>query len=265
MKGRVSDLSAMHKGVLLSMTVYCIWVVATYFMEGRILTLLRPEAAVDRLAYTIVANMLIGILAAGVVLRTSLISGIAPPEQLGFRSIRRTLLAVGIAGAFGSLFIALRGLPSPDPIVILNAYAQVLTVSVAEIMVCWAVIGVTFENLAGSRGRIASIITGIIAANVLFGIYHFGHSPPFNQVNMVLFLTLIATMTSLLYFLGRDIYAAIVFHNFLGTAGVMESLEASGNLGAYSQPLYHLLVLAVLSLVILAGVDILYIRKGQVR
>jgi hypothetical protein len=60
---------------------------------------------------------------------------------------------------------------SLNPIVILNVYAQVLTVSIAEIIVCWGVIGVSFEALSRTRGRVVSIFVGILMADFLFGIY----------------------------------------------------------------------------------------------
>lgn len=253
-----------QKSLILSIAVYLVWVLATYLLEGRILTLLRPEATFDRFVYTIVANIIIGILISAWVLRLSLSSKVITLENLGFRSIPRTIIAVVIAFVTGLTFIVFQGLPSSDPIVILNAYAQMLTVSVAEIMICWAITGAIFENMFSSKSRVTSIIAGMISANVLFGLYHFGHSPPFNQINMVIFLMIIATLTSLIYFFGRDIYAAIIFHNFLGTTGVMEALERSGDLSTYVQPQYPLIIMGVISLAILAGVDILYIRKKEV-
>ena len=41
----------------------------------------------------------------------------------------------------GFAFYALQGAPSWNPTVLFNAYAQVLVGSVAEFLVCWAVIG----------------------------------------------------------------------------------------------------------------------------
>jgi hypothetical protein len=47
----------------LSLTIglYLLWVLATYLLEGRIHTFLRPEALGARLSYALVANILIGI------------------------------------------------------------------------------------------------------------------------------------------------------------------------------------------------------------
>ena len=69
-----------------------------------------------------------------------------------------------------------------------------------------------------------------IAASVLFGLYHFAYSSPFSTIPMVALLTGVGFVTSAYFFLSRDIYATIVFHNFLGVFGVVQALAASGRL-----------------------------------
>jgi hypothetical protein len=128
-------------------------------------------------------------------------------------------------------------------------------VSFAEVVVCWALVGVSFEALARPKGKLIAILVGIITANLLFAVYHFAHSAPFNQLNMVLFLLIPGLLTSLVYFLGRDIYATILFHNFLGMTGVMQNID----LTFFSQPLYPLYGLALISVLALIGADLLLV------
>jgi len=254
-------ISQIKKVMTFSISVYLLWIIATYLLEGRILTLLRPEAVVDRIAYTVTANIVVGILVAAWVLRSSLISGFVSPEQIGFRSLCHTLTAAVIAGVTGFGLFMVQNPPSLNTIVIMNVFAQVLTVSVAEVVICWAVIGAGFESLTRSKGKVISLLAGIFAASISFGIYHFAHSPPFNQINMVLLLTIISFATGIVYFIGRDIYAAIIFHNTLALFGVMQALEKSGNLISYSQPVYPLIAMALVSVFIFVIFDILYIRR----
>jgi hypothetical membrane protein len=78
-------------------------------------------------------------------------------------------------------------------------------------MVCWALIGSSCESLAKNKNKrrfVSSILVGAVAASVLFGVYHYAHSPPFNQTSVVLFLMLPSIATAVTYFLGRDIYPA---------------------------------------------------------
>lgn len=129
--------------------------------------------------------------------------------------------------------------------------------SIAEVVVCWVLVGASFEALARPKGKLIAIPVGIIAADLLFAGYHFAHSAPFNQLNMVLFLLIPGLLTSLVYFFGRDIYAAIIFHNFLGMTGVMQNVD----LDLFSQPLYPLYALMVISVVVLIAADVFFIRR----
>jgi hypothetical protein len=147
-----------------------------------------------------------------------------------------------------------------DPVIVLNIFAQTLPGSIAEVVVCWAAIGTTFESIARFKGRIISIIFGAAIATILFGVYHFAHSSPFNEPGTVLFLMYPGILTSLVYFVGRDIYATIIFHNFQALFGVMMSV----NVASFTQLIYPILILAVVSIFVLAILDSMLIRKtGQ--
>ena len=97
-------------------------------------------------------------------------------------------------------------------------------------------------------------MSGVLAtliASILFGIYHFAHSPPFNTIGVVMLLSVIGLVTSLFFFISRDVYGTIAFHNFLGIFGVIRALESSGTLASYERPVIPLLVMALVSVVLL--------------
>lgn len=160
---------------------------ATYLFEGRILTFLRPEAIFDRFIYIIVANFIIGTIVALYLLRYFLKSKFSTPKQTGFRSFRYTVSTVLLGGFLGFIFYFVQSPPTLNPTVLSNAFAQVLTVTIAESIICWAIIGTTFESLTSHKGKYVSAFVAIIVASFLFGIYHFAHSPPFNTVDTVFY------------------------------------------------------------------------------
>jgi hypothetical protein len=162
----------------------------------------------------------------------------------------------------GFAIYALQGAPSWNPVVILNAYAQALVVTVAEILVCWAVIGSLSQSVLQDRGRWVSVILAGIIASVLFGIYHFAHSPPFNTIPVVVFLSVIGLVTSVFFFISRDVYGTIAFHNFLGIYGVIGTLDTSGNLASFERPVIPLLVTAVVAITLLIAVHVLWLNQG---
>jgi uncharacterized membrane protein YhaH (DUF805 family) len=183
-------------------------------------------------------------------------------QQTGFRGLRHTAVAVAVGVVLGFLLYLVQGAPSLNPVVVLNAYAQVLVTSVAEVLVCWAVVGSVTEARLHDRGRWVSAILAAVVASVLFGVYHFAHSPPFNTVGFVVLLTVIGLATSAFFFVSRDIYGSIVFHNFLGILGVIRALDASGNLAIFERPVVPLLVMAVVAIGALIAAHVLWLNAG---
>jgi hypothetical protein len=106
------------------------------------------------------------------------------------------------------------------------------------------------------------VILAAIIASILFGVYHFAHSPPFNTVGPVAFLTVIGLVTSAFFFISRDVYGTITFHNFFGIFGGIRALDASGNLAIFERPLIPALVTAVVAIAALIAVHVLWINTG---
>ncbi|WP_163272560.1 CPBP family glutamic-type intramembrane protease [Chelativorans alearense] len=242
--------------------LYIVWTAATWFLEGRIHTLLRPEAVVDRLVYVVVANLAIGVVGALLVLRFVISSGGANREHTGFgrRSPSISWIVAGMALGLALYFV--QGAPSMNPIVILNAYAQVLAVSAAEVIVCWALVGGVLKGAFGSS-RWVSAAGAAVVASLLFGLYHFAHSPPFDTIGMVVLLTVVGLLTSAFFFASRDVYATIIFHNFLGVYGVVQALAAADKLVGFAAPQVPLLATAGVALLILVAADMLIVRRPR--
>jgi hypothetical protein len=252
-----------RRALTLAFGLYLVWILATYLLEGRIHTLLRPEAMGARLSYALVANVLIGIGGSALVIRFMSRAGTVSTQQAGFRGLGHAFAAVVIGMVLGFAFYALQGAPSWNPVVLINAYAQVLVGSIAEVLVCWAVIGALSQSvLQEGRGGWVSLILAAVIASAFFGVYHFAHSPPFNQVPVVVFLSVIGLVTSVFFFLSRDVYGTITFHNFLGILGVIRALDASGNLSAFERPIVPLLVMAVVAIALLIAAHVLWLSSG---
>ena len=259
----VRGLSPLGK-TLVALGTYVAWTAITWLLEGRIQTFLRPEAVTDRLAYTVVANVVVGTVLALLLVREFVASGFASRTELGFRSVPRILVAVLIAGILGFALYAVQQPPTTDPVVVTNVFAQVLPVSIAEVIVCWVVVGGSVAALLRHRGLNQYLARGsaLVLSSVLFGVYHFAHSPPFNSPEMVGLLTVVGVGTGLIYFVGGSFYGALVFHNFMALFGIVSSLAEARQLGTYQEPLAPLLVTAVVALVVLVGMERLLVRPS---
>ncbi len=238
--------------------VFVLWTLATFLLEGRI-NLLQHPTPIGRLIYVGVANILIGIGLSTWVIQRAMREHLLTPEQFGFRSPWRTVVAMMLAGAVGLAGFGLLNPPSLEPVVVLNLFAQVLTTSIAEVLVCWVLAGVSVESPLRSRTRLIPLVLAIVAADGLFGVYHVAHSAPFNQLAMVVFLMIPGLVTSIIFFLGRDVYAAILMQNFLGMIGVGQSID----LGVFRAP--HLLsyVQMVAGIVALIAVHMLVAQRER--
>jgi hypothetical protein len=244
-----------------ALAAYAAWVAATYLLEGLPGTLVRPEAVGLRLAYALVANLMLGILLPLWLIGRLVRAGLGASGDFGFSGAARTAASLGLGAVAGyALFAASQKAPA-HPLVVANAFAQVWVVSVAEVLVCWGLVGAALAMALRSWSRAAAPPVAALLASILFGAYHFAHSAPFDEPRMVAFLTGIGLVTSLWWFLSRDAYGTAVFHNFFGVTGVLAALQAGGRVPeqpGISVPLWITALAATLALV-LPGV--LWVRR----
>jgi len=187
------------KPILISLYIYAVWSIMTYLLEGRIHLLQRIDV-LGRFEYVVITNMVIGTVLAIWLLRYHHISsGFISIKQLGFQSVnRRFWVVIGIASVIGFAFFIIQGPVSLNPIVISNVFAQTLPTSIAELVVCWVVVGASFECLLLTSCKcnnefrpkekattFTAMIVGGVVATVLFGVYHFAHSPPLSNAGRV--------------------------------------------------------------------------------
>jgi hypothetical protein len=99
-----------------------------------------------------------------------------------------------------------------------------------------------------------------VSAALVFGVYHFAHSPPFNTPAMVWLLSGVGLATGVFFFLGGDLYSTIVLHNAFAVRGVVQALGESGNLDRYATPQLPLIATAIAAIVVLIIADVVLIR-----
>ena len=240
--------------------LFVLWSIVTWLLEGRIETLLRPGAVIDRLIYAVVANLLVGTVGAALVLRAAVVRGLAGPSGLGLAGPGRTVGSLGAGVVLGGSVLFF-GRADLTPVMAANLFAQTLVVSIAEVTVCFAAIGgsvVIFLRGAGAPLRLG---LAVLAGAGAFGVYHFAHSPPYNSPALVLMLTQVGFASAAFFFLARDLYGTILFHNFLAARGVSETLARNGRLEDYTSPRLELLVMALLAVLVLVVSERFLVRR----
>jgi hypothetical protein len=249
--------------VVLSAALYAAWVLATYLLEGGRRTFLRPEAVADRVTYALVANLLVGTVAATWAVRVLAARGAVAMDQVGLRSRRLTGFSVMAAAAAGLGLFILQPFPTSNAVVIGNVFAQALPVSVAEVMVCWVVCGGAVRSTSKPWGEVAAKAGAWLASAGLFGLYHFAHSPPYDTWATVGFLTSVGLVTgAFFYLIAGEVYGTVLLHNCLATVGVMKSLDAAGKLGQFQSPNLPLYVMAGLAVFTVVLLDVVWVRRA---
>lgn len=239
--------SARTWAVLNAVALFLVWMFATYLLEGRIELMRQSPIGTGRWLYVLVANVLIGTVAAAWLLRGMLAERVVTVEQLGFRGLRRSLIAIALAVVAGAAFLLLQRQVAWTPLLMLNAFALVLQTTIAEVMVCWVVLGTSVESLAQKWGRVVAVAVAIVVSNLFFAVYHYAHSAPFNQTSMVLLLLLPGLVAALVFFLGRDIFATMIVQNCLGMIGVTQAVDRA----FFGRPLWVLYLLTTISVAVL--------------
>ncbi len=250
-----------QKPILVAFIVFLTWMLATYLLEGYPHTFLNPDATINRIVYIIFANFLIGLVFAILAIKYMVAENQIGISKAGFRSFKHSAIAVTAGFILGISIYFLQDPPTTHPVIILNAYFQVLSVSIAEIIVCWALAGTAFEAGFRKAGIRVAVIPALIVSSILFGLYHYAHSPPFNRIGLVLFLIFIGIFTGIFFFISRDIYGTIIFHNFFGIKGVIMALRDTDKLSGYQQLHPAVLVTAMAAITLLISLHVFVLQR----
>lgn len=234
---------------MMAAALYLGWVAATYLLEGLPRTLLRPEATALRAVYALVTNITVGLGGSAAVLVWLARRHPASAAAAGFGYARRAVVGVLVGATLGAVAYWAQAPPPRPPAVLINAFAQVITVSAAEVVVCWsvtaAVIAGAHPSATARRARLLALGPGA----VLFGLYHVAHSPPFNSAAMIGLLTGVGIVTGVFYVVTGDVHSTVVFHNFLALFGVLDAIERAGRPEHFTQLQAPLVVMALATLV----------------
>jgi hypothetical protein len=122
-------------------------------------------------------------------------------------------------------------------------------------------VGIAVEAAFPRRTLAATAVAALVASG-LFGLYHFAHSPPFDTWPMVGLLSIVGLATGAFFFVSRDLLGTVLFHNFLGTFGVVQALAGAGAVATLEQWQPPLLFTAALTLAVVAAGYALIGRAG---
>jgi hypothetical protein len=167
--------------------------------------------------FTVLSCVLVGIIVPVLRIQAAFLSGAVNMFQIGFRSVRRTVIAVGITALAIYTFFVLTG-ASGGAI----PFTFFLPTAVAAVMICWVLIGTHIQAYVRNGGAMISIFAGTLVTALIFAlsmsILFIG--PDFRQIFSGFFAA--GLISALFFFAVRDVYATII----VVTSGLMILLNA---------------------------------------
>ncbi|OPY38700.1 MAG: hypothetical protein A4E35_00484 [Methanoregula sp. PtaU1.Bin051] len=199
--------------ILIPLLIYIIWVLDTFLLEGsaEVFSHYQPWAFI---LYTIIANILMGIIVPVVCLKPAFLSGAVNMFQIGFRTLRRTIIIVVCTALSGYLVLIIFTPYDSQRMALLGIIAFLLPLAVASVMICWTIIGTHLQAYVRNYGAFISIIAGVLVTGLLFGLSFAAHSPPINQPQTLIFATGAGIASALYFFAVRDVWATTIFVTF---------------------------------------------------
>lgn len=161
--------------------------------------------------FTVISCGLMGIIVPVLRIKAAFLSGAINMFQIGFRSVRRTVTAVGITALAGYTFFVLTGdAVGPDRAGAIILFIFFLPTAVAAVMICWVLIGTHIQAYVRHGGAIISICTGTLITALIFALSMsiLFTGPDFRQIFSGFFAA--GLVSALFFFAFRDVYATVI-------------------------------------------------------
>ncbi|HVP97096.1 hypothetical protein [Methanoregula sp.] len=202
--------------VLVPLVIVLIWAVENYLLAGTT-RLFWKVNLFDLVLYSALSAILVGIIVPFVRIRAAFLSGAVNMFQIGFRSSRRTLIAVGLTALACYLFLVFTGIPGRLSDWLLEGgslFLLFLPTATAAVMICWAMVGTHIQAYVRSEGVTVSVLAGILITALIFAL---SLSTLFTDLNLrEVFIGLFVSgcISAFFFFAVRDVYATIIVVTF---------------------------------------------------
>jgi len=243
--------------VLIPLVIVLIWILENYLLATTIHIFQRVNLP-GLVLYTALSSILVGMLVPLIRIRAAFLSGAVNMFQIGFRSARRTLIAIVITALACYSLVVITGLPLAlsDQARVAMLFFLLLPTGSASVMICWVMAGTHIQAYVRSSGVAVSVIAGVLITALLFALSLsiLVTGPDLPGTFTGLFVT--GCVSALFFFAVRDVYATIL----VVTSGLLV-LTGKGVDPAYlslSSPVVVLCGLA--AVVVLAGIHVHFSR-----
>ncbi|WP_048110795.1 hypothetical protein [Methanoregula formicica] len=195
--------------ILLPLILSGVWIFETFLFQGWPQVFLSPRPS-GLLFYTLMTCVFIGILVPVFLMRQAFLRGDANMHQLGFRSVRRTVLMTSLTLLIVWVAVVLQNPFGTDRMAFVSVYLLLLPTGIASAMVCCVLAGTHVQAFVRERGALVAILAGTAVSALLFALSLTAHFP--DAVTPVSFLRFFSAgaLSALFFFAVRDVWAVSV-------------------------------------------------------
>ncbi len=162
---------------MIPVALYSAWVLESLLLGGRVNIFGRSDPY-GLFLYTLIACIITGIGAPLFCIRRAFLSGAVNMFQIGFRSLRRTVLTTLLTGVVICGIMILFNPFGTDRIAFINAFILLLPTAITSVMMCWVLLGTHVQAFVRRGGALVSLTSGIAVTTVLYSITTFAYLPP---------------------------------------------------------------------------------------
>jgi len=195
--------------LVIPIAVYTVWMLEIFLLEGSRNLFMRFDPA-GLFLNTIIACIITGMLLPLLCIRKAFITGAVNMFQIGFRSLRRTILTGVLTCIIGYGAVIIFSPFGTDRLMFANAFLLLLPGAIASVMICFVLIGTHIQAFVRSGGALLSLSLGIMVTAMLFGMTTFAYFPAVMVKDTVFVLVAVGIMAGLFFFAIRDVYATTI-------------------------------------------------------
>ncbi len=154
--------------LLIPLLIVIIWLLENYLLAGNS-RLFWQASPFGLVLYTVLSVIIVGTLVPVMRIRATFLSGAVNMFQIGFRSLRRTLIAVSLTALAGFIILSL-SVQGLDRLTGAALFILLLPTAIAAVMICWVLVGTHVQAYVRGGGAVISVFTGVLVTALVFAI-----------------------------------------------------------------------------------------------
>jgi hypothetical protein len=194
--------------LLIPLLIVIIWLLENYLLAGNT-RLFWQASPLVLVLYTVISVIIVGTLVPVMRIRVSFLSGAVNMFQIGFRPLRRTLIAVSLTALAGFIVLSL-SVQGLDWLTGAALFVLLLPTAIAAVMICWVLVGTHVQAYVRCGGAVISVFTGVLMTALVFAISLSALFAGLNFREFFVGFFAVGCVAAFCFFAVRDVWATVI-------------------------------------------------------